>query len=393
MNRGALISVVALASAVVSLAQTRQLQIHPDFQIIRLEGVSQRLGGLRQKVAEGFSAGDPVVLGKNRVLMVFTSGTELFSSLSRDGGQSWEEVRRIETNPDPLIDLHRCATLLTRRGTVLVFYIGLSRDRTQSQKDGVWLIKSSDAGKTWGGRKRIWQGYTGMLEGALQTGTGRILLPFSRMVTPKPEEFPGPYWFESACVYSDDDGETWRQVVGINVSPPSDPMWNSPRFTGGALEPTVVSLSDGRLLMLIRVQAVPSLWRSVSTDDGSSWSRAEPMELDLGCAQYITRLASGRLIWVRNPGDPAMRRTRHFISTQDEAVILLSDDDGKSWSKPVRFAWGARTVHQLIDEPSPGNLLITMPQHPFLLRISERKLAELAGLALEPSSARYRMRF
>jgi hypothetical protein len=390
MTRAVLTLFVSLSTAAVAQGQEQQLQVHPDFQVVQLNGVTPRLGGLRQRVAEGFSAGDPVVLAPNHVLMVFPSQRALFASFSTDGGESWIPPSQIEANPDPSIDLYRCATLRTRDGTVLVFYIGLCLDRASGpEKDGLWLIKSTDDGRTWGGRRRIWKGYTGMLAGALETPSGRLLLPFSRKVVPKPSVLPGPtgFWFESACIISDDAGETWQEVAPIDVSPPGDPMWK-PHSTAGALEPTVVSLSDGRLLMLIRARAVPSLWQSHSVDNGSSWSKPVPMDLELGCVQYITRLASGRLVWVRNPGDPHMRQTGQFITTQDEAVILLSDDDGATWSKPVRFAWGTQTVHHLIDEPSPGELLITMPQHPILLRISEERLARLAGLLEEPAAGR-----
>lgn len=62
----------------------------------------------------------------------------------------------------------------------------------------------------------------------------------------------------------------------------------------------------------------------------------------------------------------------------DEASVALSDDEGKTWLPPVVFAKARRVCHSLLLEAAPGELLITMPSRPLLLRTTEKALLQTA---------------
>jgi hypothetical protein len=100
--------------------------------------------------------------------------------------------------------------------------------------------------------------------------------------------------------------------------------WNSSRVQGdsartkrGLIEPTLIQLSDGRILMLMRGSnggkmdkdySLPSRkWYSYSSDDGVTWSKPEPWGYDDGSLFYspssmsvLFRHSSGRVFWIGN---------------------------------------------------------------------------------------------
>jgi hypothetical protein len=89
------------------------------------------------------------------------------------------------------------------------------------------------------------------------------------------------------------------------------------RTTRGLLEPTLAQLPDGRILMIMRgsnggksdpQHELPSYkWTAVSSDDGTTWSKAEPLLYDDGAPAYspssmstLLTHSSGRCFWAGN---------------------------------------------------------------------------------------------
>lgn len=127
------------------------------------------------------------------------------------------------------------------------------------------------------------------------------------------------------------------------------------------------------------------LWQSYSSDDGQTWSKPTTTAFDLGGTVYTCRLNSGRLILIWNAANwDGAEESGGWPRDYTRVLIAYSENDGQSWSRPFTFAWGMRAVHSLVEEVKRGQLLITMPQHPILLRISESKLLELAGPTPKP---------
>ncbi|GIW96961.1 MAG: hypothetical protein KatS3mg111_0294 [Pirellulaceae bacterium] len=124
--------------------------------------------------------------------------------------------------------------------------------------------------------------------------------------------------FVSRCYISDDRGRSWRPGRGVVDAP-----------RRGAMEPDVVELRDGRLLMIIRTQ-LGYIGRSYSTDGGDTWSPMETMGVRSPEAPATIRRipATGDLLLIWNdiytPGaDHGGRRT--------PLVAAVSSDDGQSW--------------------------------------------------------------
>jgi sialidase-1 len=124
--------------------------------------------------------------------------------------------------------------------------------------------------------------------------------------------------FVSFCYLSDDGGRSWRKSAD-QVDQPKR----------GAMEPEVVELEDGRLMMIIRTQ-VGRIATSLSTDGGDHWS--VPGELPLQAPEApatIRRIpATGDLLLVWNntfAGEAGHGGQRTPLTA------AISSDGGKSW--------------------------------------------------------------
>ncbi len=112
---------------------------------------------------------------------------------------------------------------------------------------------------------------------------------------------------------STDSGETWQEVA--------IPMCEY------LIQPAIVPLSGGTLGLFLRDMKCRSIFRSVSTDHGRSWSPPTATALPNNNSGFsMVTLRDGRLLAAYNDGCVRMRRSR--IS------IALSEDDGTSW--PIR---------------------------------------------------------
>ena len=206
-----------------------------------------------------------------------------------------------------------------------------------------------DEGHTWGNRQRIWAGYTGATNGAIQTRSGRIVVPFSFMAA-------RPMRFLSTVVYSEDNGASWKQSNALDFLGKGGTGDHS-----GALEPVVVERNDGSLWMLIRTTR-GEFWESISPDEGTTWSEARATKIvSTSAPAYVTRLASGRLIIAWNHGRPDVdTNQRGFITARREGLYLaLSDDDGQTWLDPVLAARAKEVSYPYILETKPGRILIS----------------------------------
>jgi predicted neuraminidase len=146
--------------------------------------------------------------------------------------------------------------------------------------------------------------------------TGRLLLPIFYCVRTPGEKWVGNLDY-SAVMISDDTGATWREV-------------EVPESTG-CVHMNIGRLSDGTLVALFRSRWADAIYRSVSTDDGQSWSAPQPTELpnNNSSVQFVV-LPGDRLALVFNESSAADATARR-VSLYDEI-----DDDG------------------ITDSPTPG---------------------------------------
>ena len=233
----------------------------------------------------------------------------------------------------------------------------------------VWTIRSLDEGKTWQDAQMIQPGYCGAVRHIIQTSSGRIVATAQDM-------FRNPGRHVTRTYSSDDDGKTWRgsNIIDLGGHGHHD----------GAIEATVVELRDHRIWMLIRTN-LDRFWEAYSDDQGRYWRVIQPSNIDTPSSApgYMARLASGRLVlaWNRlypEGKDTIQRRAGAASETlaswqRAELSIAFSEDDGKTWTKPVVIARQPKVslAYPWILERRSGELWITTMQGSLRVNLRE----------------------
>jgi sialidase-1 len=244
------------------------------------------------------------------------SQARIVARRSPDGGRTWGPPRVLQESTGKLNVMS--VTLRRLNGahddTIAMFYL---------QKNGyddlrVYVRFSDDEAKTFGPPVRVTTepGYHVMNNDRVtQLSSGRLLAPVASTADVRKENH-----FVSHCWLSDDGGRTWRKGKG-HVDQPQR----------GAMEPEVIELDDGRVMMIVRTQ-LGVIATSYSEDGGDTWS--EPGQLSTLKAPEapatLRRIPStGDLLLVWNntytPGaGHGGRRT--------PLTAAISSDEGKTWS-------------------------------------------------------------
>ena len=98
------------------------------------------------------------------------------------------------------------------------------------------------------------------------------------------------------------------------------------------MEPEVLELNDGRVLMIVRTQ-LGEIYASLSNDRGESWSTAEPWGVRSPESPATLRRipATGDLLLVWNPVYDA---AAGHGGKRTPLVAAVSTDEGRTWSAP-----------------------------------------------------------
>lgn len=239
--------------------------------------------------------------------------------LSRDGGRTWESKQTLQAN----IGKQNTMSVTLRR---LPGKDGKSGDRlgmfflvkNSSSDLDLMLRVSSDDGRTWGQPILITQepGYHIMNNDRVTITTkGRIICPISTTSA----IFQSGSKLTCVCHFSDDGGETWRQSADSVAQP-----------ARGAMEPEVIELAEGKLLMIIRTQ-LGHIATSTSNDGGDHWS--EPAKLSVPApeapATIRTIPATGDLLLVWNNNFEA---GKGHGGKRTPLTTAISKDGGQTWT-------------------------------------------------------------
>jgi sialidase-1 len=237
----------------------------------------------------------------------------------------------------------------------------------------VYVTRSLDEGRTWETPQKLQDGWCGALTTMVQTRSGRVVFASQKLI-------PDPGRHAVMTYASDDQGKTWRQSNTIDLG--------GCGHHDGACEATLVELKDTRLWMLLRT-SLDRFWEAFSTDGGLSWRIVQPSSIDASSSPgMLQRLASGRLVLVWNrlypEGKAAYERRSGDYSAvaaswhREELAIAFSDDDGKTWSKPVVIARepGKWLSYPHVYEHRPGELWITTGQGGLRVRLREADFAK-----------------
>jgi lysophospholipase L1-like esterase/predicted neuraminidase len=254
-----------------------------------------------------------------------------------DGGRTWSKEEVIARHPD--CQPAHPSLLRARDGTLHVFYLGFKKwgwkdkNPTPDTVSDLWTVRSTDKGATWSPPQRIFEGYTGATNGALETRSGALMVPFSHYVL-------NPGRLVSRVVFSKDKGATWAAGPALDIGGEGD--------HGGALEPALIERKDGSVRMYIRT-TLGAFYECDSTDGGETWNRPAAGKLEATSAPAnLCRLADDSIAIAWNPKTKG-RRSLH---------VAFSRDEGESWSAPTMVAHGLSPTYPFVLESQPGELWV-----------------------------------
>jgi Neuraminidase (sialidase) len=311
----------------------------------------------------------PLEIDRNGPFVVLDDGSlgtvdEQGFRTSKDDGKTWSEAVPVckGINPKEPASFY---LLRTQNNTLVLVYLNFAEYRFEwdeerkEPKEGckleVWAIRSLDGGKTWVDNQRLLGGYNANFFGLIQTRTGRIVVPLEHLAS-------DPGRIVVCSFYSDDEGKTWKRSNWIDLG--------GHGHHDGAMEPTVAELSNGRLLMLIRT-SLDRFWQAISDDGGRYWRTVQPSPIDASNSPgYLLKLKSGRLVLVWNRLNPEGRVWQKSVLPQhtefpsswhrEELSIAFSEDDGRTWTKPIVLARQPRgqLSYPYLFERRPGEIWV-----------------------------------
>jgi sialidase-1 len=325
----------------------------------------------------GQRMGPFVRLGDGAILTI--DGTEAF--WSRDEGKTWSERRPIFDGSGRFEIRPERALIRTRAGTVILAFINeketanwawnASISDSPDARAPTYTVRSLNDGKTWEPPTKLHDAWTGANRDMIETRAGKVVLTSMKML-----HDPGRH---SVLTYvSADEGESWRASHLIDLG--------GVGHHGGVSESTVVELKNGRLWQLIRTNW-SRFWEAFSEDGGLSWRTIRPSSIEASSAPgMIKRLASGRLVLVWNRLYPEGKTSYPLrggdnqwsevpvSNHREELSIAFSNDDGRTWSKPVVIARHPKTwvSYPYVFEARPGALWITTMQGELRVALREQ---------------------
>lgn len=247
----------------------------------------------------------------------FTGGTsdhstgEIAGVRSKDGGTTWGRPFVIQPNTGRQ-NVMSASLLRLRSGAIALYYL----IKNSNSDLHLWQRISKDDGKSWGPPHRctMTDGYNIVNnDRVVQLASGRLIAPVS--YTP---DIGKPTPLIVFVVFSDDGGRTWVR---------SSPDLEAP--LRGAMEPGVVELANGRLLMIIRT-STGYIYRSWSDDKGATWSKAEQTDIvSPESPATLKVLPNGRdllLVWNNNP-----EAVKNYRARRNPMTIAVSRDNGMTW--------------------------------------------------------------
>jgi len=277
-----------------------------------------------------YSEGSVVVLNDGRLLYAATqfdadssdfAHARIQAVESTDEGRTWGPRRVLQENVGQLnvmsVSLFRLLPGAIFDGPIGFLYL----QKDSPSKLNAFLRVSDDEGATFGPpiRTTVAPGYHVVNNDRVTVlSSGRLIAPAASVV----REGVADLSYKSSCFLSDDQGKTWRRsrsIVGYAKR--------------GAMEPEVVELDGGRLLMHMRTQ-MGHIVVSESNDGGETWS--EPRNWGVAAPEAPSTLrripSTGDLLLVWN--DSIKPGTDHG-GHRTPLTAAVSRDEGKTWSRPV----------------------------------------------------------
>ncbi len=262
----------------------------------------------------------------------------IVAKTSTDGGRTWGPARELQKNVGRdnvmSVTLRRLPKHDCRPAPIGMFYLV-----TNSHSDlKAYLRISSDETKTFGEPILVTplDGYNVLNNDRVTVlSTGRLLAPVAWS-----PDYTKINHYISFCFISDDGGRTWRRGKG-----------HITEAKRGAMEPEVIELKDGRVLMIARTQ-MGHIAASYSSDGGDTWTPS---------ASWNVRApeAPATLRRIPSTGDLLLVWNDSFVPDADHCgprtplTAAVSTDEGKTWkfkrnleSKPSSYCYTSLIFHR-----------------------------------------------
>jgi sialidase-1 len=271
------------------------------------------------------------------------SPVNIATMLSSDDGYTWSDYCILADNNPGDTNVHYPLLLGLHSGDILMYYIRYHEIKPAAPLNFTsFMCKSSDDGQTWTdpvahhiiGRPMI------------QLSTGRILMSNQKVAGQwcgqGDHQIAGGY-------YSDDDGQTWTESQTFADLP-----------LRGAMEPHIVELRDGRLMMVLRTQ-IGAIFKSYSCDGGANWSKPQTTGIrgpeSMRCLKRIPTNGDLILIWNHSEFDPEYDHD----GKRTPLTVAISKDDGESFEnfKDIETDSGVEFTNPSCHFTSSGKVIIT----------------------------------
>ncbi len=269
------------------------------------------------------SEGDIIVLKDGLLLLAYTeflgstSGdfepARISARISSNGGKTWGKKLVLAENQEGLKNAMIASLLRLADGRIMLGY-----NKKVSRADTRFYVRfSEDEGSSWSQEVSVIASpaYGAVYNFApIQLDSGRILAPYSYS-----PDYNRENHFKVRVYYSDDGGAGWN-AGETDIDLPKR----------GAMEPGLVELGDGSVLMHLRTQ-LGRVYECRSRDEGLTWTDPAPTSLlnpESPIATARIPSTGDLLVVFNNNYDP---EGPHHLGARRPLTTAISRDGGKTW--------------------------------------------------------------
>lgn len=234
---------------------------------------------------------------------------------SKDEGKTWSSPTTVVDSPG---DDRNPALGQLKNGDIVLAYAvllgydssGLKLDPSKRQADGVYMVRSSDGGKTWTKPERSESTHALLKNGSLSPYGKIVQLPDGAVLMSVYYQFPDDRGNQEYVFRSHDSGKTW-----------GDPVLAGEHYN----ETGLLALPDGQVLAALRSEIGGHLAIAASKDGGRTWSAPTQITRDKEHPGDLIRLKNGNILLTYG------ERNKPF-----GVEAIVSRDCGKTWDKAFK---------------------------------------------------------